>query len=93
MATTAKDPKDPDEVVDYPFNWTSRLAGSDTLVSSTFFVEEGSVEIDSMALATPIATVWLSGGTLDETCLITNRVITSGGRTYDWTMKLKIKAK
>lgn len=84
--------KDPDEVLDYEIDWTKRLDG-DTITSEDFIVAEGDVVVDSSTSTDSTATVWLSGGTLDEQCLITCRVVTAGGRTMDQSMKLKIKAK
>ena len=85
-------PKDPDEVLDYQILWSRRLDG-DTITTSTFFVADGSVTIDSESNTTAIATVWLSGGTIDETCIITNRITTAGLRTMDQSVKIKIKGK
>lgn len=96
--------KDPDEVADYDFNWTDRLLSSDeidagttvpadTIFSSDWIVVEGTVHKDSDTFSATHTKLWLSGGTLGETCLITNRIVTAGGRTFDNTVKLKIKAK
>ena len=84
--------KDPDEVLDYEVDWTKRLDG-DTISTSAFTVPTGTVVVDSSSTTTTVAKVWLSGGTLDETCEVLNRVVTAGGRTFDQTMKLRIKAK
>ena len=40
-----------------------------------------------------VATVWLSGGTAGMVCIILDRVTTSLGRTYDQSVKLRIKNK
>ena len=37
--------------------------------------------------------IWLSGGTLNKTYDVLNRVITTGGRTFDQTVRLKVKTK
>jgi hypothetical protein len=91
--------KDPNEVLDYEFDWADeetgpRLVTGETLLSSDFSVVEGDVVIDSEDFeATGITTVWLSGGTAGTLCKILNRVTTSGGRTYDQTAKLRIRDK
>jgi hypothetical protein len=84
--------KDPDEVLDYEIDWTKRLDG-DTIATSVFEVAVGDAVVDSDSNTTTATTVWLSGGTLDETCEVLNRITTAGGRTMDQTVKLKIKAK
>ena len=85
-------PKDPDETLDYIVDWSARLGADDTISTSAFTVPAGLTK-DSDDNTTTTATVWLSGGTLGETYEILNRVTTAGGRTYDQTLKLKIKAK
>lgn len=89
--------KDPDEVLDYRLDWTDRLE-SETISTSEWIVADGDVEIlDTAPHEAGIdgleTYVWLSGGTLGETCEVTNRIVTSASRTRDFTTRLKIKAK
>lgn len=89
--------KDPNEVLDYQLNWANaddpRLETGETITSSTFSVEEGDVVIDSSSyVASGLTTVWLSGGTAGIRCTILNRIITSGGRTYDQSVRLRIRS-
>lgn len=84
--------KDPDEILDYQVDWVNRLAG-DTIVTSLYFVGEGTVIIDSDDFTTTVTTVFLSGGLTGETNIVTNRVTTAGLRTMDQSVKLKIKDK
>lgn len=86
-------PKDPNEVLDYDIDWTDRLEDGETISSSTFTVSSGDVEIDSDTDAAGVTTVWLSGGTDNTTCVILNRITTSEGRTYDQSVKLRIRSK
>lgn len=83
--------KDPDEVLDYKVDWTAAI-GVDNIVSSLFEVPDGLV-MDSQMFTTKTTTIWLSGGVEGVTYLITNRIVTNGARTYDQTMKLKVKRK
>jgi hypothetical protein len=85
--------KDPNEVLDYQVNWTNRLETGETISTSTFTVAEGTVVIDSSSAASPTTTVWLSGGTEGEACTILNRITTSAGRTYDQSVRLRIRSK
>jgi hypothetical protein len=86
-------PKDPDEVLDYTIDWSERL-DSDTISTSTFtFTTQAGLVKDSDSKTTTTTTVWLSAGTLGEQGEILNRVVTSGGRTMDQTVKLKLRAK
>lgn len=89
--------KDPDEVLDYEVDWqdatTPTLEAGETLSTSVFSVVTGTVVIDSQSNTTTVATVWLSGGTNGEDCELLNRVTTSAGRTYDQSIKLRIRSR
>lgn len=99
--------KDPDEILDYDIDWTSRLyspaeldlvdAGqtvvpADIILTSTFTLPIG-ITANSSSNTTTTTKVWLAGGTDGQTYLILNRIVTSGGRTMDQTVKLKVKSK
>jgi hypothetical protein len=83
--------KDPDEVLDYEIDWSARLV-TDTISTSTWTVPTGITE-ESDSNTTKTTTVWLSGGTIGEGYEILNRIVTAGGRTFDQTVKIKIKEK
>lgn len=88
------DPKDPDEVLDYKLDWSARMVEDDTITTSIWLPVDGlTVDSDDIGEDGASTTIWLSGGTLDASYDLTNRVTTSGGRTMDQTVKLKIKAK
>ena len=57
---------------------------SRTISTSSFVVPSG-ITADSDSNDDTTATVWLSGGTVPNRYQIVNRVVTSGGRTYDHT--------
>lgn len=88
MAITV-DPKDPDEVLDYKVDWTARLAG-DTITSSVWEVPTGIIKNSDTNDSTS-TTIWLSGGTLNATYALTNRVVTAGGRTFDQTISISCR--
>lgn len=93
MPLTWEAVKDPDEVKDYSLLWTSMLAG-DTIASSSWEVVSGSgLTISSSSHNDTVTTVWLSGGTLNGNYDLRNRVTTTGGRTYDQTVRLNVRAK
>lgn len=89
--------KDPDEVKDYVLDWAGsaddqKIAYGDALTSSTWIVPSG-ITKNSDSLTSGTTTIWLSGGTAGVTYSFTNRVTTTGGRTYDESIKLKVKNK
>jgi hypothetical protein len=77
--------KDPDAVLDYSINWEPWLADGDTIATSEWIVTgpDSTLEVDSSGKSTTVTTVWLSGGTLGQVYTVTNRVVTTEGRTDD----------
>lgn len=90
--TLSWSPKDPDEILDYDIDWSDRL-GDDTISNSSWTLVSGTVVIGTTQISDTATKVWLSGGMLGETCYIENLITTAGGRTYDQTVKLRIRAK
>lgn len=85
--------QDPNDALDYPFDWSSWLtsAGNDTIQSSQFIADSGiMVESDAILSDTRTA-VWLSGGTENRRYGVTNRIVTAGDRTKDWTIYVLVK--
>ena len=82
MAQSYRIGKDPDAVLDYSMDWTAWLLPGDSVSASDWLADDG-ITIDSDALAGPVATVWLSGGTARRTYVVTNRITTNGGRVDD----------
>jgi hypothetical protein len=83
--------KDPDEVLDYEIDWSDRLDG-DTISSSDWEIEAGITE-GSTSNTTTVTKIWLSGGTIGEKYVLTNRIVTAGGRTMDQSTRIAVKAK
>lgn len=93
--------KDPNEVLDYQIDWDDedppgpRLVDGETISTSTFSIVSGDVVIavsPAPSVADGVTTVWLTGGTADTSAVILNRVVTSAGRTYDKSVKLRIRS-
>lgn len=85
------DDKDPNEVLDYQIDWADRL-GSDTIATSTWTIPSG-LTAGATSNTTTTATTWLSGGTEDDDYEVQNRITTTGGRTMDQTVKLRVRTK
>ena len=82
--------KDPNEVLDYLFRWTKELERIDDTISSFEIIAETGITIDSSSNTDTEVTVWISGGTIAERYLVTCRIVTAGGRTYDKSFYLHI---
>lgn len=86
--------KDPEEVLDYSIDWTERLV-SETIVTSTWSLtgDDNDLTADSDTISANRTVLWLSGGTLNATYYCTNQIVTSGNRTMEQTVKIKIRAR
>lgn len=84
------DDKDPDDVDSFGINWVPRLNG-DLIATSTWSVPDGLTQ-DLSSNSTTSTTVWLSGGTDGDDYEVLNRITTTGGRTIDQTVKLRVRA-
>jgi hypothetical protein len=84
--------KDPDAVLDYPFDWTAWLPEGDTIATATGAIVGTAVldscDVDGDGL---IVTPFVSGGAAGETCTLTVHIVTTEGREDDRTIYLKIK--
>jgi len=88
--------KDPDEVLDYQLDWTGALDDGDTIATSAWTIVTAPdvvLEIDSDTSSSSTTTVWLSGGTLGERYALRNRITTTGGRTMDQTVSIRIRTR
>ena len=88
---------DPDEALDYAFNWTAFLAehGSpaDGIASSNWYVSPPGPLLSSPSLEDAVATTFISGATLGQVYLLTNRVVTAAGRTAEKTVTLACESR
>lgn len=68
--------KHPDEVLKVPIDWTDALVSGETVSTSTWQNASGGLTTSSEALATPVATVFVTG-----TGSVENEITTSLGQT------------
>ena len=94
-------PKDPDSKLDYEINWLDWLTSIntitgetviDTIVSSTWVDVDTDLTVESDSFTDSTTTVWLTGGVIDKTYEVVNRITTAAGRIQDQTAKLKCKS-
>lgn len=81
--------KHPGAVLDYTYEWAGELDG-DTISSSTFPNFPPGITLNSTTPGTNFVRIWLSGGTTDQDYAITNRIVTTGGRTMYWTLVVRV---
>lgn len=107
MAWAGSYTKDPNAVLDYPYDWAAAedelgdpikpwLEPGDIIVDatasvSTFVDDPNPLFIESVHFTDTTTTVWLSGGTVGKTYLVTIHVLTFDGREDDRTIRIRIK--
>ena len=79
--------KDPAAVLDYGFDWNDWLADGETISTSTWTVPTG-ITKDSDSKSDTATIIWLSGGTVDTTYLLTNKIVTSAARTDERSFQI-----
>jgi hypothetical protein len=82
-------PKDPNAVLDYSVDWSRWLDG-DAIASSAWTVPADLAKVTETNTDTK-ATVWLSGGSAGQSYPVTNRITTTGGRTEDRTITIRVE--
>jgi hypothetical protein len=94
--------KDPNATKDYGWTWSTFL-GADTIASSAWLINGIALATWMAIIPTPTftgasatnttttTTIWLAGGTLHTSYLVTNRITTAAGRIEDKTFMVKIK--
>jgi kynurenine formamidase len=84
------DPLDPDDKLDYTWNWDKWLPVGETITASAFTVPNG-ITKDSESFASRTTTIWLKNGT-PGIHNVTNQITTSpGGRIRSKTIPIRVK--
>ena len=81
--------KDPADVLDYEHDWTPWLGG-DTIATSAWTPPDG-ITVDSDTHTDTTATVWISGGEAGKSYRITNHITTTGGRTVERSLPIRVQ--
>lgn len=86
MARTEE--KDPAARLNYGFDWSPWL-GSDEITASQWTVPVGLTQ-DSAAFSDTETVVWLSGGAVGATYIVTNRITTASGCIDELSFLLRV---
>ena len=81
--------KDPDDVLDYQFDWSAWLAG-DTIASHAVSAPAG-LTVESTTTTGTAVTVWLSGGEVGVSYPVACHIVTADGRERDRTMTIIVR--
>jgi hypothetical protein len=83
--------KDPQDVIDYSFDWTA-VVGTTLLTGSSWNELSGAISFIAPSFAGPVTTVFVSGGLQDTSYIITNTIV-AAGQTFgqDFVLSVKIR--
>lgn len=98
--------KDADELLDYTVDW-SRFLDTDTISTVTWYIIDSTgtktpfpalTMVDALVNSNTVnttntATVYLGGGTTNLTYTLVCQISSTGGRTAERSIKIKIRAK
>ena len=86
--------KDPDADLDYGFDWTAWLGGTDTIIESTWLVPSASgLTAHSPSISTDgkVTSVWLKSGNASRAVYAaTNHIKTAAGREDERSLRVTI---
>lgn len=87
-------PVDPDAVIDYNIDWTKWLAqvdGTDTISSSSWTITNAAEASSSNTPSS--AQVFIQNAKKGKIVTMRNRIVTTGGRTEDRTLRAAVREK
>ena len=82
--------KDPDAVLDYSVDWSKWLSG-DQIETSAWSLSDPALQAVNDSSTGTRTTVWLAGGVAGQSYTVTNRILTSGGRTDDRSFTIQVQ--
>lgn len=85
--------KDPDAIVDYSLDWTTWLAlASDPTdaIDTILVTASDGLTVDDSDHNESIVTIWVSGGEAGTTYRLTCRIVTTGGRTDERSVYVRV---
>jgi len=85
------------EVLDYFVDWQDQLAEGESITTSTWELLDSSGTAPELVIANEVISglttiVWLSAGVAKRKYHLQNRIVSSGGRTYEQVIWLRIVA-
>ena len=82
--------QDENELLDYEVDWSAFLNPGDTIATATFTGQTG-ITLTNISYTTTTATVWVSGGTVNNSYTVVCDIVTAQGRKAERTLIFQIK--
>lgn len=86
--------KDPTDKLDYSRDWSPKLGAGETIVSSTWTIEEPHDEallIADESFDATSTTVWLEAGTAGQRYRLANTIVSNLQRTWERSLEILVK--
>lgn len=83
--------KDPDEIRDYPFDWTDDLPPGVMISSTEFLPDDPALTVDAATTDGTGTVVRLSEGTERSRTRMTNRATLSDGQVHDFRVTVVVR--
>lgn len=83
--------KDPDDILDYSFDWSEWVESNNDSINSYSFIQDGNLTLTNQLLNDNIISVFVAGGVLNSTSYLTCRIVTNAGRRKDKTLFFRFK--
>lgn len=80
--------QDPQETLDHSLDWSDFL-GTDTIATSTWSVSPTGPTLSNAANTTTTATVFMSGVSLRAIYALSNKIVTTAGRTAERSLTIR----
>lgn len=82
--------KDPDDERPFRFDWSKFLAPTGDSIDTVDVTTEAGLTEGSVSNTTTTVTVWLSGGTADNTYTVACEIVTLAGLTIERTITIEV---
>ena len=84
--------KDPNAVLDYSIEWSKWLA-DDQIATSEWSTSDAALEASGGSNTATRTTIWLSGGAVGQSYMVTNKITTVGGRTDERSFTIQVQGR
>jgi len=91
MPTHLNDPKDPNDIDDFVWDWANRLATGETIATFVATIVSGAWLVSSSSISGTRTTARMTGGAAGTKVSVLGRITTSAGRQLDWTLSVNVK--
>ena len=86
-----ENPKDPDAVLDYTWDWSKWLSASETISTATVVAVTPGISVLSSSVVGSTVVAWIGGGTAGETYRVRCHITTNQSRADDRTISIRVE--